>query len=772
MKVSKFIIYGLVLLLLVSLAFPLGCKKGTEPGTEEPPLEEEEEEATTEELISEALEDFALLAQLYFELEDLIGKKVWALGYYGDDRFTGDGVAFLVDIFNRLLVDEQLPHHSFARLDGDLPPYEMNGTEILVYGEVKDFTEVYGKKTMLPTPLITVEQYYQLDSYSGAMDWDKALSSSPPSSSPVASLQWWNPLSFTPIPLSGIFPAELTPGTVNNADANKPGDCDRALVISGGVDANNNHSRYKDNVEAKFKKLTELGFSKEHIDVLYNNGAAINVDGSNITDGKTTKQKIKDTIEKYGRDMTASCTLTIFVTDHGTGFNSDQGYQGARPAVSGTEMSGKTYAESTFKVDLKHKVFQRTTTFVTGGKTFRMQKSQTGEIVIHQRVGGNWVYRGGDTNKDGFVSESEIGTDINGDGVNANNRGWRVNQLEPRLQAANWYYDNAWDSDGDGTNDVRARFDGTRYVFERKKADGTWGEMGRDTNGDNIIDNADGGIDWNLDGDKNDRVGFHEGINLWGSEVLWDDEFATMLKPLSDKGIHILVEMISCFSGGFVKNLEWIVEKICTGSSEDTKHYNRVDAAGKVFAADQKAFMESLSGIDIDSWNTAWDKAVTADRTEWQGEGSHMASRNHYQRWEKPVFTTESVFEEKDGLYTLYLKLSETLKDKVYDFEIIFGLQKPRWKKLTFPEDLPEGMQQSPIPGGIRVVSDTPLSVDDPYFIKIQALSGSKVLRIQLTDKDHKPLGYILPKAGTIPVPPPPPPVIGPPSGHSGDTCP
>ncbi len=45
-----------------------------------------------------------------------------------------------------------------------------------------------------------------------------------------------------------VFAQEAATGT-------KAKDCDRALIISGGVDANSNYGRYKDDVIAKFKKL-------------------------------------------------------------------------------------------------------------------------------------------------------------------------------------------------------------------------------------------------------------------------------------------------------------------------------------------------------------------------------------------------------------------------------------------------------------------------------------------------------------------------------------
>ena len=220
------------------------------------------------------------------------------------------------------------------------------------------------------------------------------------------------------------------------------------------------------------------------------------------------------------------------------------------------------------------------------------------------------------------------------------NRGWPLTLIEGRIAGPLKHQKNEWDTDGNGDIDVKASWNSTagKYVLERKV--GTdWKEMARDTNGDFIIDKDDGGIDWNLDGDKDDQIGFHEGINLWGwgkDGVLWDDELADLLKPLHDKGIHILVEMVSCFSGGFVNNLKGLVDKIVTYSGEDTKHWNRVAADGKtIYAADQKAFVDNLAGIDLESWNAAFEKGKEADTAAWVAAGCHTKTKNEYQSWEK-----------------------------------------------------------------------------------------------------------------------------------------
>lgn len=583
------------------------------------PAEQEEEEEEQEEEVTELpLTPVYLIPQLSFELDDFIGEKVWVSGYYGDSSISGSGYGFLVTDSYMLLVDEKLPDHSCIVLDGDLPDDVGTGAEVLVYGEVKDFAETYDVFTVEPTPLITVEQHYVLSPAAVATSLSVPLLDASFGTAPHTS----------PLAIEAYAQGDT-----------QVKDCDRALILSGGVDAKNNHARYRENVIMKYSKLRELGFTDEQIAVLYNNGAAIDVGGTNITDAKASKQKVAETLEKFKNEMTCCCTLAILVTDHGTGYNQEQCYHGARPALDPAREGGKTYAENTLKVDLRSKVYRATTKWTTNGKEFVAAKDETGRVEVYMKQGGSWVFKGYDANGDDWITESELGEDLDGDGVKSNNTGWKVATIEGWLAGPVKHQNNEWDTDGDGNIDVRARWDGTRYVLERLK-DGVWEEMARDTNGDFIINNTDGGIDWSLDGDKNDQIGFHEGINLWGQEVLWDDELADLLKPLHDKGIHILVEMVTCFGGGFVENLKGRVDKIVTYSSEDTKHWNRVAADGTIYAADQKAFVGNLTGIDPESWNTAFEKGKEADTARWKEAGSNPKTKNEYQGWEKTVRPT------------------------------------------------------------------------------------------------------------------------------------
>jgi hypothetical protein len=90
------------------------------------------------------IEETLLLNELYFEFANRIGDKVWVLGYFGNKGHNDDGSAFFVDNMLSLQTAEQLPHHSFARLDGELPPENWEGDQIAVYGEIKDYATESG----------------------------------------------------------------------------------------------------------------------------------------------------------------------------------------------------------------------------------------------------------------------------------------------------------------------------------------------------------------------------------------------------------------------------------------------------------------------------------------------------------------------------------------------------------------------------------------------------------------------------------------------------
>lgn len=663
------------------------------------------------------LEDTLLVNELYFGLPKFLGKKIWVHGFYGDKVNESDGMGVLADNARRLITDEAYPHHSVARLSGALPSADHEQAEVIVYGEVKDYAVVTGKPQQLPTPLVVVEKFVKLNSAVHGP-------------------------SFAPLLRPENAPAVPNAGTTAST-------CDRAVIISGGIDETNNHSRYVDNVKATYSKLKSLGFTADQIEVFYNNGGAIDVDGTNVTDQSAGKKKIADHLAALAASMPASCTLTVFVTDHGTGYNGED-YHGARPAFTGVDATtGKTYNENAFKFDARSKVMRFTEGFTYRGKTYSESKSLTGQTTLWRRDGTSWVPLGSDTNGNGNISEKEADTDFDGDGVKSPTLGFNVNDIDGRLKAAQEHYDNEWDSDADGVFDTRLHWDGTRYVAQRFTG-GSYKEMGRDTNGDFVIDATDGGIDWNLDGDKGDKIGFHEGINLWGNEVLWDDEFATMMKVLSDKGVHIMVHMLSCYSGGFVEELKGIVENVVASSNEDQTHDNRYGTDGVVRAADGRAFLENLTGIDSASWSAAADAAHEADVLAANAVGD---TPNGSVRYETPKFTSTTKFQANGSDYDLEIHIPAELSGKVYDFEIIFGLQQPRWNGAPFGGfDVPAGYTTEAIPGGARVFRAA--GIEEGLLLKAKGgAAGATQLRIELTDVNHVRLGYTMAQPGTVVLP-------------------
>ena len=658
-------------------------------------------------------------------------------------------MGYLVENTLHLQVDEEMPHHSFARLNGALPPDNWQGNLILAYGEINDYATVSGTTTNDPIPLLTVEKYELVNTFVQQNTWNNTLlppDLAPENIHPVARPEvLTEPLVFSEINLTQNKRMQKGSGT-------QAQDCDRTVIISGGVNENSNYGRYKDNVVAKYNKMKEFGFTDDQIEIFYNDGGNIDVDGSNIVDEKSSKEKIKAHLEALASSMPASCTLTVFVTDHGTGYNPAKGYRGARPALSGDEATtGALYDENTFIFDARAKTYQISNAFVLDEKQWYFHKEETGEMKMYQWVEGAWEFKGSNANGDTIISETELGgVDINGNGDTTDaNHGYSVEYLESQLSSRH-YKTNQWDSDRDGTNDIRLRHDGSRFVVERLDS-GEWQEMGRDTNGDFFIDIIDGGVDWNLDGDKADQIGFHEGINMWGREVLWDDEFADSLSPLAEGGKHIMVEMVSCYSGGFLPNIGNLVENIYAGSSEETPHINRKNGEGNYFAADEIAFLDNLNGIDTDSWNTAATAATLADDelASAQGATPNVHVHNQTQR-----YSTESLFDQTSTAdeYRIELDLPDELIGQIYDYEFVFGLQNPRWSNAEFPSGLPTDQTSEDIPGGIKVVSTSPIADGEILIIKANGMSltSDDQIRIEYTDINHKRLGYTMANFGDV----------------------
>lgn len=118
-----------------------------------------------------------------------------------------------------------------------------------------------------------------------------------------------------------------------------------------------------------------------------------------------------------------------------------------------------------------------------------------------------------------------------------------------------------YDLDGDGNTDIIITNDPEAGLI----ASVPFGEndefripVGADTNGDKIIDENDGGIDLNADGDMNDSYAWDEDLCLsMTNETILDDEWAEWQKELSDACLDSIFELIDCcFSGGFINDMQ------------------------------------------------------------------------------------------------------------------------------------------------------------------------------------------------------------------------
>ncbi|WP_026376357.1 PKD domain-containing protein [Aestuariibacter salexigens] len=707
--------------------------------------------------------------ELALVLDDFVGEKVWVVGYFGNSEYNLAIEGMLVDHPLRLTVREGFDHHSVAVLTGVLPADDWNESLIMVYGTVTNYSDTDDTSIDDSIPLINVEKFTQIEEARTRDTWDFDLfvPSVDPNTVQGSGDDDYHSTSRASHPTHNhIQPLPPVYYHVNDVTPNQAQACDRALIISGGIDALNNSKEYQNGVAEGFKKLKELGFGDDQIGVYYNNGGTINVNNSNIVDSDAGKSKIKAYLDELAANMPGSCTLTIFVSDHGTGYSPEEGYRGARIATPGSAEAteGLQYDENTFKIDARKKVIYAAAKQTIRDKLWLYNQTGTGDSRLYQWTpgtngeSGKWELKSSvDAGDSNIFPETDIGIDLNNDGSLTSDYGFAISYFADKLSANPVAYrTNSWDTDGDGSDDVRLRWDGVRFVIDRENGD-TWTEIGRDTNGDFYIDIIDGGVDWNMDGDKADKVAFHEGINLWGNEVLWDDEMATWLKTLSDKGVHILFQNITCFSGGFASNVDGIVESYFAGSNEQETHGSLgYDQAKKEhFSVAELSFFANLTGIDPESWNMAVEAAIAADNAQ---ADARNFSRNSLTHTQTPTFDSSSLWQELDGQtdqYKLQLDLPDNLVGTIYDFEFIHGLQKPRWPSMAFLNDLPEGMMVETIGGGIRVYSDSP--IPDGVYLEFEVpgtdLESDVDIRVEYTDQQHDRLGYTMVDYGTVETP-------------------
>lgn len=106
-----------------------------------------------------------------------------------------------------------------------------------------------------------------------------------------------------------------------------PSACRFAVIVSGGIDAGNNHPRYWNDVEYTYRAMSgAYGLPDDRIYVHYyqgpGTGHATTVDGQNIVDGDASETAIDGTFDDIADRLEEGCLfdseLMLFATNHGT----------------------------------------------------------------------------------------------------------------------------------------------------------------------------------------------------------------------------------------------------------------------------------------------------------------------------------------------------------------------------------------------------------------------------------------------------------------------
>lgn len=114
----------------------------------------------------------------------------------------------------------------------------------------------------------------------------------------------------------------------------------------------------------------------------------------------------------------------------------------------------------------------------------------------------------------------------------------------------------------------------------------------------------------------------------------------------------------------------------------------------------------------------------------------------------KPLLTgVRSTFRETaPGVIEITVHVNkEDLDGKIYDLEILYNEQDPKWGD-ALPLEWPQGWVPMPVPGGVGwQTPDTPLRYCQEviFIVKVEPPQVGDVIPIHLTDKDHNNLGYV-----------------------------
>jgi len=209
--------------------------------------------------------------------QNQIGKPVEIEGFYYDGS-----IPMLIDDFQRVTVNMPIPSDSYVPLVGTLPKGLQNGARIrmrqgiLDRPSAKDPAYVRGEPTVLRLGANVTYAMLRPTSY-------QVLTQ------PV--------LTYT-----------IQPGIVRLTNR-------YAVLISGGINAANNHLRYWNDLKAMYVILLNNGYPSGNIVVLYADGVAR--DASMPVNYSATAANISTVFNLLAGRMTSSDRLYIFTTNHG-----------------------------------------------------------------------------------------------------------------------------------------------------------------------------------------------------------------------------------------------------------------------------------------------------------------------------------------------------------------------------------------------------------------------------------------------------------------------
>ena len=475
-----------------------------------------------------ATQDILSILDLHAD-DTLIGETVVVTGCY-----VAWGQKYLALDCKDFEANHPVPPHGYVRLEGQAPGPEYNGCTLIVTG--------------------TLGLYYHDYPWLGEEEGRRIIVSDtqPLSAPPLA------PTSLASVAARSTSPSDLDQVTAPQAVDCK---CKWAFIVSGGINKDNNHPRYWNDVVQKWDyKVNHARYPTKCVTVFYYTGTAKTADVPAARVMSATQANIEAQMRALAPAMQAckekgiKPTLQFLVTDHGSGYHStDQEEPAVRQGLAGWPTvdvdgdEGDSTSESNLRVDARELAPNN-----MGKMDLFPDDGQSPDTIVE--------------NSGGIV------------GV------WRC--ITPPC---------------------------TSFPTD-------WVLVGVDMNGDDIIDATDGGIDLNGDGDTDDLYGFDEAINLLDDEAITDDELTNMLRPLCSSGVDLYVEMAQCFGGGFQRDLDRLRAAGChvhfaaaAGEGEYSWGDDDKDYFEHAFISKMINIITTTGSVTItpDIWKQAYDHAAS-----------------------------------------------------------------------------------------------------------------------------------------------------------------